>query len=276
MGERFELVTLRNGFRAIRERASGEIMHPSVGPWAEARQLYVEQTRLAERLQTPPFDEPLRVYDVGLGGAANASAALACWASLPSGTRRPLELVSFEIDLEPLKLAVTDPEGFPFLAPWSEAVHALLDSGSWSAEGVRWTLLHGEFLAQLTEAPAGPEIIFFDPFSPETNTPLWSEEAFAALRSKCRDDARGSLLVTYSASTRTRVAMLLGGFDVGVGDAIGTKKETTAAATSRTLLSRPLGEAWALRWRRSSSRTPWGTEALTAEMEARVEAALRR
>jgi tRNA U34 5-methylaminomethyl-2-thiouridine-forming methyltransferase MnmC len=276
MGERFELVTLRNGFRAIRERSSGEIMHPSVGPWAEARQLYVEQTRLAERLQTAPLDQPLRLYDVGLGGAANASAALACWAGLPSGARRPLEIVSFEIDLEPLKLAVADPEGFPFLAPWSEAVHALLETGSWSAEGVRWTLLQGEFLENLSEAPAGPELIFFDPFSPETNTPLWTEHAFAALNAKCSGSERGSLLVTYSASTRTRVSMLLGGFHVGVGEAIGTKKETTAAATSQALLARPLGEEWALRWRRSSSRTPWGTETLSEDLSYRIEAALQR
>ncbi len=276
MGERFELVTLRSGFRAIRELASGEIMHPSVGPWAEARQLYVEQTRLAERLQAAPLDEPLRIYDVGLGGAANASAALSCWAELPPQARRPLELVSFEIDLEPLKLAVEDPEGFPFLAPWSDAVRALVQTGSWSAEGVRWTLLQGDVLEQLAKAPSGPEIIFFDPFSPETNTPLWTEQTFEALRSKCRENSRGTLLVTYSASTRTRIAMVLGGFHVGVGDPIGTKKETTAAATSRELLSRPLGEDWAGRWRRSSSRTPWGTETLTSELEARIEAALRR
>ena len=32
----FEVVTLRNGARALREKSSGEIMHPAVGPWAEA------------------------------------------------------------------------------------------------------------------------------------------------------------------------------------------------------------------------------------------------
>ena len=53
----FELVTLRNGTRAVRHLGHGEVMHPSVGPWQEACALYVEQSRLAEKLQVegPPL-----------------------------------------------------------------------------------------------------------------------------------------------------------------------------------------------------------------------------
>ena len=61
----FELVTLRNGARAVRHLGHGEVMHPSVGPWQEACALYVEQSRLADKLQVA--GPPVRVWDVGLG-----------------------------------------------------------------------------------------------------------------------------------------------------------------------------------------------------------------
>ena len=50
----FELITLRNGARAVRHLGHGEVMHPSIGPWQEALRLYVEQPRLADRLLTFP------------------------------------------------------------------------------------------------------------------------------------------------------------------------------------------------------------------------------
>ncbi|MFN7133800.1 MAG: methyltransferase, partial [Myxococcales bacterium] len=63
----FELVTLANGARAVRQLSTGEVMHPAVGPWQEANLLYVEQPKLGERLSSP--GGPLVLFDVGLGAA---------------------------------------------------------------------------------------------------------------------------------------------------------------------------------------------------------------
>jgi len=46
-----EVVVLPNGLLAIRERASGEVMHPGAGPRVEAESIYVVPSRLAARLQ---------------------------------------------------------------------------------------------------------------------------------------------------------------------------------------------------------------------------------
>ena len=97
----FELVTLRGGDRAVRDVRSGEVMHPSVGPWGEANALYVEQSRLADRLQQP--GPPLCLFDVGLGAATNLAAALTCARDLGDRRRRELHVVSFERDLAPLR-----------------------------------------------------------------------------------------------------------------------------------------------------------------------------
>src|SRR3954469_15662298 len=132
----FELVTLRNGTRAVRHRGHGEVMHPSVGPWLEACALYVEQSRLAERLQAA--GPPLRVWDVGLGAGTNAVAALTCARELGARQRRELRIVSFEIDLAPLRLALADADGFPFLQPFADAAATLLKGEPWHDERCHW------------------------------------------------------------------------------------------------------------------------------------------
>ncbi|MBM4380174.1 MAG: methyltransferase [Deltaproteobacteria bacterium] len=257
MGGQFELVTLRNGHRAVRHVGHGEVMHPSVGPWAEANALYVTQAKLSERLSVPGAG-PLRLYDVGLGAAANAAAALACWRALPEATRRPLHVDSFEVDLEPLRLALSDVGGFPFLAADRAVWMALLERGEHAEPGLSWRLHLGDALRALPRAEGPVEVIFHDPFSPESNPTLWSPAALAALRARGQEGGQGTVLFTYSASTRTRVSMLLGGFCVGVGDAIGTKQETTVAASRLDLLQRPLDGRFLQRFERSGARAPFG------------------
>lgn len=258
----FELVTLRNGHRAVRHVGHGEVMHPAVGPWREANRLYVEQLGLAARLAGSAAK--VRVWDVGLGGGANAVAALTCAKSLPS--RAPLEVVSFEVDVKALQLALTDEEGFPFLGPWRDAAAELLAEGRSEAEGLCWRLERGDLLETMEKAPGPADLVFFDPFSPEKNPSLWTRHALRRLRGRCREDGAGALLSTYSASTRTRASLLLAGFFVGTGVSVGTKKETTVAATRLESLGRPLGSEWLARWRRSSARAPHG-EDLTAVLE---------
>jgi tRNA U34 5-methylaminomethyl-2-thiouridine-forming methyltransferase MnmC len=260
----FELVTLRNGTRAVRHLGHGEVMHPSVGPWQEACALYVEQSRLADSLQIP--GPPLRVWDVGLGAGTNAVAALTCARELGARQLRELEVVSFEIDLAPLRLALADAAGFPFLQPFAAAGRALLDGESWSEGRSHWRLHLGD-AAELWRRPWEPaDLIFFDPFSPASNPALWTPNAFALLRAQAREDERGCSLFTYSAATPTRVSLLLGGFYVGAGVATGLKKETTVAATRRELLEQPLDARWLARWERSAAQTPHGSTASTDEI----------
>jgi tRNA U34 5-methylaminomethyl-2-thiouridine-forming methyltransferase MnmC len=260
----FELVTLRNGARAVRHLGHGEVMHPSVGPWQEAQALYVEQSRLAEKLRVE--GPPLTVWDVGLGAGTNAVAALTCARELGAQQRRELRVVSFEIDLSPLRLALADAVGFPFLQPFGQACAALLRGEPWSEGRSRWQLHLGDAEALWRDAWDPADLIFFDPFSPASNPDLWTPAAFARLRAHARNDGDGCTLLTYSAATPTRVSLLLGGFYVGTGIATGTKKETTVAATQRELLLQPLDARWLSRWERSTAQAPHGM-ALSEEIQ---------
>lgn len=253
----FELVTLRNGTRAVRHLGHDEIMHPSVGPWQEAQALYVAQSGLAERLQVE--GPALCVWDVGLGAGTNAIAALTCARALGPLQRRALHVVSFEIDLAPLRLALGDALGFPFLQPFADAALALMHSGVWQQPLLRWELRLGD-AALLWRERSWPlaDLVYFDPFSPASNPSLWTPSAFQQLRRHTRQDGEGCSLLTYSAATPTRVSLLLGGFFVGTGAPTGLKKETTVAQTQRRLLSQPLDRRWLARWERSTSQAPHG------------------
>ena len=238
-------------------------MHPGLGPRREAELLYVEQTRLAERLGEGT-SEPLRVLDVGLGAATNALAVIDCARRVRG---RVLALTSLERDEGPLRLALGDASSFPAQAGHRELLEALLARRSVEAPGLRWTWTDGDALEALGRLDAPQDVICFDPFSPEANPELWTIEALRRVRQIL---APAGVLSTYSASTRTRVTLLLAGFWVGAGAAAAVKKETTVAGTSPGVLAAPLGERWLLRWRRSSARAPHGMAGLTPELERAV------
>ena len=257
----FEIVQTSMGVTSIKNKVVGEIMHNPVGPWAEANALYIDQSRLRERLTgagSSHIAEELVVFDVGLGAAANAVATLSCARSLK--VRRPLRLISFEVDLELLEFTLLHAASFDHLQGFEEAIETLLRKGEWTEEGITWQLRHGDFVRLIQEETHSPHLIFYDPYSPKKNEEMWSSKVFGDLREKCANE-EGTLLLTYSRATPIRVALLNAGFFVGVGLATGLKDETTQAATQLTQLSSPLDAGWLERWKRSHRALPLDAQA---------------
>ena len=254
----YEVHKAWEGFASIRQVSSGEIMHSRTAPMEEARQLYIEQSNLAERLcDSSQIDEALVVWDVGLGAAANVMAAMECYEK--TAARRPLEIVSFENDLDSLRLAAGEAEEFPYLRV--DAVRTILAQGRWQSSGGRlsWSLLCGDFLETINQAPA-PDLIFYDMFSTKTSGTLWTFSTFRRLFTACSGDA--AELFTYTCSTANRAALLAAGFFVARGRNAGEKVETTIALTpaavhnprgpERELLS----SDWLAKWGRSAAKFP--------------------
>ncbi len=257
----YEVVTGPEGFSSIRQISSGEVMHSVSRPSDEANALYVVQSRLASRLVvTARTSEPLVIWDVGLGAASNAMAAIECFeqalAQHGAAALRPLRVVSFECDLDPLILATKKSSRFPHLQ--HGAPHGLLASGRWvHASGLlTWELLHGDFRELFVSAPP-PDLIYYDPFSAKTDTGLWNAPLFARIRAHCAP--KPAELFTYSAATAVRVALLAAGYCVAEGVGTGPKATTTVAFTGKpdpTWIAHLLGPAWLGRWRRSHSKYP--------------------
>jgi len=257
---RHELVRFQNGTVSVRPVSAREAMHSSIGPWEEANAVYIAQSRLSERLRNGAG--PLVLYDVGLGIGANALAAIACHAS--AAPNRALHIVSFENDLSGIRFALEQAEQFAFLSDREGTVRELLDLRSTSpGPGILWELKVGDFREEVLSAPAAPEVIFYDFYSPAQTPNVWTVDCLKRLRSVCRENAtdRGTVLLTYVASTAARSAMLLAGFYVGYGSKTSAKLETTIASTRFQDLERPLDKKWLGKLRRSSKPLPLGPSA---------------
>ena len=260
----YEIHTAAQSFYSIRQISSGEVMHSVNPPSDEANKLYVEQSFLASRLlkRETQADE-LVIWDVGLGAAANAMAAIRCFERCYTegneNALRPLRLVSFEWDLDPLTLATKNPGCFPHLR--HGAPYRILENGTWkhASNLLQWELLKGDF-SGFIESAGIPDLIFYDPFSSKADPALWTREIFARIFKRCRP--KSAELYTYSASTAVRVSLLTAGFFVAEGIGTGPKSDTTIAFTRATgarnhpLSPRLLGQEWLARWRRSDSKFP--------------------
>ena len=252
----FEIVTTTTGVTSIRNIRVNEIMHNPVGPWIEANALYIDQSNLNRRL-TESFQDELVIFDVGLGAAANALAAMACARSLGPNSR-PLRIVSFERDLELLRFALVHAAKFEHFRGFESAIENILSSGHWSDNKIVWELRQGNFLELIETEIERPHLVFFDPYSPKVNQEMWTTECFKKIRKKSREtNDGGTSLFTYSQATRIRVALINAGFFVGFGQATGLKTHTTEAATAVTALNSPLDRAWFERWQRSDARYPF-------------------
>ncbi len=258
----YEVHRAPEGFASIRQISSGEIMHSRTPPMQEAHRLYIEQSDLAARLHISADEDavaaPLVIWDVGLGAAANAMAAILCYeAQAVAGPVRPLHIISFENDLDPLKLAFLHNREFTYLR--HSAIGGILATGRWQSSkhtGLGWTLVQGDFPGTIASAPAAPDLIFFDMFSSKTDGPLWSLGAFRQVFAAC--EGRASELFTYTCSTPIRAALLAAGFFIARGLSTVDKTDTTIALTPAATRSGRefLGAEWLGKWGRSSAKFP--------------------
>jgi len=255
----------REGFGSILHISSGEIMHSRTPPMDEAKGLYIDQSRLEEKLHDVENESPLVVWDVGLGAAANAMAAIYCYeAAAAHGPVRPMKIISFENDLDSLRLAFLHNDRFPYLRHSAPA--GILKSGQWQSKlypALEWELISGDFVETMSQAPQPPDVIFYDMFSSKVSVGPWTLETFRRLYEICR--GRKAELFTYSCSTGVRAGLLSVGFSVAQGRNAGGKEETTIAMTPEVYGKNPvnarhdlLGDAWLGKWGRSSARFPLG------------------
>lgn len=276
----YEIHLHSQGFANIRQISSGEIMHLRRPPMEEAKALYIDQSALTARLQLKPGAkpedlEPLVIWDLGLGAGANAMAAIQCYETeAAKGPVRGLKVISFENDLDSIRLALTHKNRFEYLR--HSGPDAVLARGQWESRqfpGLSWELHVGDFWEKAVQASAKPDIIYYDFFSQKTNGDCWALESFQKLFAHC-DPKKSAQLFTYCSSTTARVAMLNAGFYVAVGEGTGSKKDTIIALTPGFPEPCPyplIEKDWLDRWSRSTKKFPDGlSEAERAEIEKRI------
>lgn len=284
----YQLVQLANGATTLFSASYGEKLHPGLGPQAEAEVLYVRQLQIGERLQAQAGE--FVIWDIGLGAAANALAALRATREI-SGK---LRLISFDNTREPLEFALKHAGALGYLTGYENSLAELLQRNHVHFQNgklaVDWEFHEGDFPALIARRPGSdeaqesktvaqlepPHAIFYDAFSPAKNPAMWTLPLFKNLF-RALDPARPCALTTYSRSTLLRATLLLAGFFVGAGPATGMKEETTMAANTLDLITAPLPVRWLERARRSSSAEPLHEPVYTrAPLSAATEEKLRQ
>jgi queuine tRNA-ribosyltransferase len=162
-------------------------MHGGNPPLEEAQRLYVEQPDLPAKLRSSTTD-PLVIWDVGLGAAANSMAAIRCYEiEAERGVVRPLQIISFEKDLDPLRLALRHHHRFTYLRHSGPAI--LARAGEWQSRqhpSLSWRLIEGDFPEAMSRVDSLPTVIFYDMFSANSSSECWSGEVFRRLFELCR------------------------------------------------------------------------------------------
>jgi tRNA U34 5-methylaminomethyl-2-thiouridine-forming methyltransferase MnmC len=262
----YSIVTLGNGVKSIRSNECDETFHPVIGPAAEAETLYVRQLRLPERMAAT--EDEFVVWDIGLGAAANAIAALQAATVCPGRLR----LVSFDCTAGGLEFALEHRAALGYFGEYEHSVRTLLREHyaafrNGSSEAL-WEFYLADFPSLLAgwiggnkngplagQKPPAPHAILFDAYSPAKNPGMWTQPLFASIFASL-DPERPCALATYSRSTMLRVSLMLAGFYVGSGERTGEKEETTIAANCLDLIPSPLDLRWLKRARASTSSEP--------------------
>lgn len=264
----FEIVRVQSGEQSLRSLTNGEVFHPVIGPMREARELHVAQQDLRRRARQCEGGHMV-LWDVGLGAAANAIAAI----EELRDVRVAVEIHSFDQTIAPLEFALRHAADLVYPVPHLTAIGNLLDTGRAMLQGISricWHLHLGDFARAVStgETPEPPDAIFYDPYSPKRNADMWTLGHLKNLRERLK---KPCLATTYTRSTAMRVTFLLAGFFVGRGSGIGEKDETTLVATEVNLLKAPLEETWLDRVGRSCNAAPL-TDATRQPIDAPIRA----
>lgn len=250
----YEVHTSPSGHSSIRQISSGEIMHSVNDPSLESHELYVKPSKLSERLNEQNEKQELVIWDVGLGAASNAMAVIQELENL-APFEGSVRIVSFENDLDSLRLALKNPTLFPHLKHGAPAT--LLKEGLWiKYEGRLIWELKGDFFENFSEAQK-PDLIYYDFFSAKKDSTAWQLQSFTRLFETLKNQP--CTLFTYSAATPVRAALLASGFFVAVGRGSGPRSETTIAFTPSQEKHHPsscLGVEWLGRYQRSQAKYP--------------------
>lgn len=194
------------------------------GAYAEARQTYVEATRLAEKALQPQ----LALLDVCYGLGYNTAAALeTIWQVNP---RCQVTLVGLELDDRVPQGAIAQ----HLTAGWSNPIQTVLATLANLAQVTTPTLqarlLWGDARQQiqtLVQQGFQADAIFLDPFSPPHCPELWTVEFLHQVAQCLKPEGH---LATYSCAAAVRAALLMAGLQIGPTAASGRRWPGTLAS----------------------------------------------
>lgn len=264
---RFQMVSTADGSVSCLDTETNQLCHNRAGAYTESVQIYVNPSRLAEKVRNT---SEIRVLDACYGLGYNT------WALINELIQQPIETLNPAI--LPLRVSIVaiekhseimaflpDVLGHPTLEPLKKIIEAsehntyyrtLIDPspsedeltaprrvrlsvGSvWEIDLALWIDDLRHRIPQLQEPF---DAIFHDPFSPQKMPELWTADLFRHyLRLLAQRQGR---LLTYSTAAAVRGGLLEAGFQIAKTPGVGSKSGATLAIPSLDINSQIISAA---------------------------------
>ncbi len=232
----FLVETTDDGSRTLVRRDRDLAFHSGCGAASECDHVYLRNGGF----DGPDTNWPRSVLEVGFG----TGLAMLRTIDRVIAANRPLHYVALEATAVPvealrqlqLERGLADPSlADRFLDRWESITRDLAESLSnsvpsssiWQVDSARVEIIFTDAKEWLANTTAVFDTVYFDPFDPQSNPELWTEEV---LRNVGRRVRPGGRLVTYCVKGEIRRRMAAAGFDVRrVPGPIGGKREVLIA-----------------------------------------------
>lgn len=203
-GSGYRLVVTDDGSHTVRVGENGVTFHSTKGALTESRHIFMGY---GLRPVLESIHGPVSILEIGFGTGLNALLTL-----LEAGDR---SITYDAIEPHPLPESVLGELRYAdHLTPPVQEAFEMIHRSPWD----KWTVVGNGFRLRKTCSTldetklTGPyDLVFFDPFDPEYQPELWTQEVFERLFLAM---ARGAILVTYSSKGVVRRAMESVGFQV--------------------------------------------------------------
>jgi tRNA U34 5-methylaminomethyl-2-thiouridine-forming methyltransferase MnmC len=197
-----EIIQTKDGSHTLYSRQFDEIYHSRNGALSESQHIFIRNG-----LGACPGNV-INVFEVGFGTGLNA---LLCWEYAES---KNIRINYHSIELYPVSDKLIGQINYPDLVGHKEKFQQL-HAAKWNetvtlSENFTLHKINGSVLEMLFPT-SSINVIFFDAFSPEKQSELWTIEVFTKMYDIL---ALGGILVTYCSKSYVRKNMQQAGFQI--------------------------------------------------------------
>ena len=217
-----KLIYTDDGSLTLHNEEYNEAYHSWGGALLESKQIYFEGCQVLKKAQVK---KQISILDIGFGLGYNAFYSIQEIRRKTRGSS--IKVISLEKD--PTVLGFSDePEELKLTANeikqnWKKVDNQYI----YQKDNLEFRLFMGDARKSLGPLSEKFDAVYLDPFSPQKNPELWTEDFFKLLYSKINTDG---LLATYSISTPVLVGLINAGFHPYLIDAPKKKRYATIAS----------------------------------------------
>jgi len=214
-----EKVVTADGSATLVRRGSQVSYRSLDGARTESEQVFAAGAQLGER------KGPWRIVELGFGVGTNFSTVVEL------GRRHGVSIEYWSVERAPVPAELVCADGLArdlAILALERACAGDERIVTIEADGVTLYLVCGEWIG--APLPGDASAVFFDPFAPSVEPECWDTDAFALAASCLAEDG---VLVTYSAATPVRAAMIEAGLAVASLPGPEHEREVTIAGRTR-------------------------------------------